>query len=79
VKYRILEGCPRCGKFPVLQSHRHGWWERLRHAVTGMSPYRCKACRWRGWAHSSWDRRQRDLPHGRRLRRRAGDVPIEPE
>jgi hypothetical protein len=74
-KYVILQGCPRCGKFPVLQSHRRGWWDRLRSHVTGKSPYRCRACRWRGWAHASWDRRQRSTKEGFRLARRADDKP----
>lgn len=73
MKYVILQGCPRCGRFPVTLSHRRGWWDRLRSRVTGKNPYRCRACRWRGWAHASWDRRQRSTTEGRRMARRAGD------
>jgi hypothetical protein len=73
VNYVVLQGCPRCGKFPVMLSHRRGWWDRLRSHVTGKNPYRCQSCRWRGWAHASWDRRQRVIKEGQRLARRADD------
>jgi hypothetical protein len=53
--------------------------ERLRQWLTGKAPYRCLACRWRGWAHDSWDRRQRELEHGHRIGRRADDRPPEGE
>ena len=70
---KILQGCPRCGKFPVTASHRRGVFDRLRAYLTGMSPYRCRTCRWRGWAHGSWERRQRVTKDGVRLGRRAED------
>ncbi len=73
VKYRILEGCPRCGRFPVSRSHLKGLHERLWQWLTGKSPYRCRNCRWRGWAHDSWDRRQRVLDDGHMIGRRADD------
>jgi hypothetical protein len=73
IKYRILQGCPRCGKFPVTLSHRRGLVDRLRAWLTGTSPYRCRACQWRGWANGSWDRRQRQTEDGQRLARRAED------
>jgi hypothetical protein len=71
--YRILKGCPRCRQFPLHMSHMHGPLEWLRHRLTRMRPYRCPACRWRGWAHQSWERRQRSDPRGLRLGRRAED------
>ena len=71
--HRILQGCPKCGRFPVTLSHRRGWIERLRAYLTGTSPYRCHWCRWRGWAEGSWDRRQRQTTDGERLGRRAED------
>ena len=71
--YRILEGCPRCHQYPVRMSHLRGPLEWLRHWLTRRRPFRCPACKWRGWANQSWERRQRVEPHGVRLGRRADD------
>ena len=40
--------CPKCGK-SVHHSRPRSWVERLRRRVTGLVPYRCHACNWRGW------------------------------
>jgi hypothetical protein len=57
----------------VNRSHIKHPLERLRQWWTGKSPYRCKNCRWRGWAHDSWDRRQRVTKDGHLIGRRNED------
>lgn len=77
--YRILEGCPCCGGYPVSPSPARGFIARVRQLVTGRQPFQCEQCGWRGWAHESWDRRQRDLPPpGGVDRRKTGRAPEPP-
>lgn len=73
--YRILEGCPRCGGYPVPLAPARNVLERLREALTGRHPFQCARCGWHGWAHESWDRRQRDLPPPGNLERRKTSTP----
>jgi hypothetical protein len=41
--------CPQCGKSPIHHSRPRSWIERLRRQLTGLVPFRCHACNWRGW------------------------------
>ena len=41
--------CPTCGKSPLHHSRPRSWVERVRRSVTGLVPFRCHACNWRGW------------------------------
>jgi hypothetical protein len=41
--------CPVCGHHDVHHSRFRSWFERLRFNVTGLVPYRCHRCEWRGW------------------------------
>jgi hypothetical protein len=41
--------CPRCHSTDLRRSATRSRWERWRKEITGKRPYRCLACRWRGW------------------------------
>jgi len=40
--------CPRCGSRDVHRS-RTRLWERPLRTLSPLQPFRCYACRWRGW------------------------------
>ncbi len=73
--YRILEGCPHCGGYPVTPSSSGGLLERLRRRLTGKQLFRCERCGWRGWADESWDRRRQNLPPPGNVDRRRPAAP----
>jgi hypothetical protein len=41
--------CPACGKASIHHSRPRSWFERVRRRVTGLVPFRCHSCNWRGW------------------------------
>ena len=41
--------CPKCHSASLRRSATRSRWERWRKEITGKRPYRCRACRWRGW------------------------------
>jgi len=41
--------CPDCNSTNLRRSATRNRWERWRKEITGKRPYRCRACRWRGW------------------------------
>jgi len=41
--------CPACGRHDVHHSRFRSWVERVRFNVTGLLPFRCHQCDWRGW------------------------------
>jgi hypothetical protein len=48
-----MHHCPRCTSEGVHHSRTRSKWESWRKAITGKRPYRCRDCRWRGWACDS--------------------------
>ncbi|MFN7918191.1 MAG: hypothetical protein U0Q55_22805 [Vicinamibacterales bacterium] len=45
--------CPRCGSRDVHRS-RTRTWERPLRFISSLQPYRCYACRWRGWRRARY-------------------------
>ena len=45
----VSQACPVCGEHDLHHSRFKSWVERLRFGVTGLVPYRCHKCHWRGW------------------------------
>ena len=45
-----MQKCPKCGSDKIHRSRTKTTWEGWRKEITGKGPYRCHACRWRGWA-----------------------------
>jgi hypothetical protein len=41
--------CPKCGEFALHRSHTQNAGEHLMKTFSPMRPYRCGACKWRGW------------------------------
>jgi hypothetical protein len=48
-----MERCPACGSSRIYPSRLRSVFERLRHLVTGMQPYRCHQCEWRRWSRDA--------------------------
>jgi hypothetical protein len=48
-----MHECPKCKSPRVHPSRSRSQWERLRKEITGKRPFRCSACRWRGWGVDS--------------------------
>lgn len=44
-----MSRCPKCDSEDIRRSRTKTRWERWRKDITGKRPYRCMACRWRGW------------------------------
>src|SRR5438067_76218 len=51
-----MRKCPKCKSLDVHQSRAKTRWEAWRKRITGRRPYRCRACRWRGWGPDTLDR-----------------------
>jgi len=45
--------CPRCGSQYIGRSSTRVW-ERPFRWLTGLVPFRCRTCRWRGWRRPEW-------------------------
>jgi hypothetical protein len=41
--------CPQCRSGALHHSRTRSWIERVRRSVTGLVPFRCYDCGWRGW------------------------------
>ncbi|MBN2201614.1 hypothetical protein JW777_06665 [bacterium] len=41
--------CPKCGEFALHRSHTQNAGEHLIKTFSPLRPYRCGACKWRGW------------------------------
>ncbi len=44
-----MSHCPNCNSDSIRRSRTRNRWERWRKEITGMRPYRCRECNWRGW------------------------------
>ena len=45
----VVLQCRNCGSQRIYQSRTRTKWERVRRKLTGKRPFRCHACKWRGW------------------------------
>jgi hypothetical protein len=41
--------CPQCRADELHHSRPRSWIERWRRRISGLVPFRCYACGWRGW------------------------------
>jgi len=41
--------CPKCNEFSLHRSHTQNAVEHLLKTFLPLRPYRCSACKWRGW------------------------------
>lgn len=41
--------CPKCNQFSLHRSHSQNALEHLLKTFLPVRPYRCSACKWRGW------------------------------
>jgi len=44
-----MHQCPQCKSEDLRRSRAKSKWETWRKQITGKQPFRCAACRWRGW------------------------------
>ena len=44
-----MERCPKCDSRDIHRSRAKSKWENWRKSITGKRPFRCRACKWRGW------------------------------
>lgn len=44
-----IDRCPKCSSSDVHRSRAKSRWEQWRKSLTGKRPFRCRACKWRGW------------------------------
>ena len=44
-----MEVCRKCGSRDIHRSRAKSTWEHWRKRLTGKRPFRCRACKWRGW------------------------------
>lgn len=44
-----MQLCPKCHSKDIHRSRAKSRWEHWRKNLTGKRPFRCRACKWRGW------------------------------
>jgi len=44
-----MRACPKCQSTDIHFSRARSNWEHWRKRLTGKRPFRCRACKWRGW------------------------------